>query len=399
MRILLFSFVAVLQLCAAFPSEPQLPRSHGEGVEHPQPKTQLNPVLEDAVPPLASKGPVKNLETPNDLQNSLGQKSTATFVDNVNLKWLSWNGVLPNGAVGIYNGYVSRTDYVCKLNCEAGFYTPSKGPYCFYPYADREYAAPEFDILVNEDNFEFLQWKDDSYGSVPPYSVRTCSGVNTFVGKNKYGLGKISTQHEAFFLPWDGDEYWYKTYQVLTINKDVYAQHISHVEYNINEVEIFQYPPETMRISSVVNNECQTVTKTVTIEKRSEVASTWDIKRSTMLGVTGGISAKIPIIGSAGIEFTWEKTLQFSYGTTLVETISHTVAVELHIPPNQSCTVRMEGRKITADIPFKARLSRTYSNGETQWTSIAGVYDGVQIGEIRAVIDRCEPIADAKPCP
>ncbi|MBN3299552.1 NATT4 protein, partial [Amia calva] len=320
------------------------------------------------------------------------------FGDNVNLKWVKWTGSLPNGAVGMWNGYASRTDYICKYNCEAGFYNPSKGPYCLYPYADREYYAPEFEILVNEDNFEFVEWKDGSYGSVPPNAVRTCAGVGIYVGRNKYGLGKVVPQFEAFFLPWEGDEYWYKTYQVLAINREAYTQHISHVEYGIDQIELFHHPPETLRLSSVTNNECQTVKKTVRIEKTSEVESSWDIGRSTMLGITSGISAKIPLIGTASVDFTAEKTFQFSRGTTMVEAISHSISVELSVPPNHSCTVRMEGKKITADIPFTARLSRTYVNGETQWTSVFGTYDGVQIGEIKAVVDRCEPVADAKPC-
>lgn len=358
----------------------------------------LNPVLEGKVPPLSSNGPIQGPKNPPEFED---QQKPAPFMfgDNVNLQWLSWNGSLPTAAMGIYNGYTERTDYICKYNCEAGFYTPSKGPYCQYPYGEREYKASEFEILANRDNFEFVEWKEDSYGSVPKHSVRTCSGVGIYVGKNKYGLGKVVPQFEAFFLPWEGDEYWYKSYQVLAINRDAYTQHISHVKYGIDEVEMFHYPPETMRLSGVTNNECQTVVKTVTISKTSEVESTWNIGRTTMLGITAGITAKIPLIGSAGVEFSGEKTLQFNRGTTMVEALSHSVSVELKVPPNHSCSVRMEGRKITADIPFTARLSRTYRNGETQWTSISGVYDGIQIGEIRAVVDRCEPVVDAKPCP
>ena len=116
------------------------------------------------------------------------------FGDNVNLGWLAWNQSLPDGAVAVYNGYTERTDYVCKHQCEAGFYSPSLGPYCHYPYADRGYRAADFQVLVNKDNFEFLEWKEDSYGSVPQDSVRTCSGKNVFVGKNKFGLGKVVTQ-------------------------------------------------------------------------------------------------------------------------------------------------------------------------------------------------------------
>ncbi|XP_068558893.1 natterin-3-like [Cebidichthys violaceus] len=359
----------------------------------------LNPELEGKVPEPTGNQVVSGPLTPADLEQQQDLPSSFVFGDNVNLEWLTWGGSVPNSAVAIYNGYTERTDYVCKYKCEAGFYNPSLGPYCRYPYGDSEYYAPEFEILANKDNFEFLEWKEDSYGSVPQYSVRTCPGVGIYVGKNKYGLGKVVPQFEAFFLPWEGDEYWYKKYQVLTINRDAYSQHITDVKYAIDDVAIFQYPPETMRISGLTNNECQTVMKTVTISKTTEVETTWNIGRATMLGITGSISAKIPFIGSGGIELSGEKTLQFSRGTTVVESLSHSVSVELTVPPNHSCRVRMEGRKIKADIPYTARLSRTYRNGETQWTSISGTYDGVQIGEVRAVVDRCEPVLDTLPCP
>ncbi|KAG9261810.1 natterin-3-like [Astyanax mexicanus] len=396
----LFAVIAILQFGAFCALAAEKPPSNLKKIvvqtTHAEKPPLLNPLIEGKVPELSDNAPVVGPLTPPELQEPVS--FSHLFGDNVNLNWTSWDGSLPNGAVGIYNGYTKRTDYICKYNCEAGFYTPSKGPYCNYAWGNKEYHAPEFEVLVNVDNFEFLEWKAGSYGSVPNYAVRTCGGVGIFVGKNKYGLGKVVPQFEAFFLPWEGDEYWYKKYDVLAINKDAYSQHISHVEYGINEVELFHYPPETMRISSVSNNECQAVTKTVTISKVSEVESTWNIGRSTMLGITAGITAKIPLIGTAGVEFTGEKTLQFNRGTTLVESLSHQVSIQLSVPPNHSCSARMEGRKITADIPFKARLSRTYANGETQWTSINGIYDGVQIGEVRAVVDRCEPIADAKPC-
>ncbi|MFT7813519.1 ADAMTS-like protein 2 [Arapaima gigas] len=310
----------------------------------------------------------------------------------------SWNGSLPNGAVAIYNGYVSRTDYVCKYNCEAGFYTPSKGPYCLYPYADREYYTLEFEVLVNEDNFEFLEWKEDSYGSVPQHSVRTCSGVNIFVGKNKYGLGKVVTQHEAFFLPWEGDEYWYKSYQVLTINTDGYSQHISHVEYDTDQIKLFHHPPEALQIARVSNLECQNVEKTVSLEKSSTEEKTWNIGRKTENGTISTMNAKIPILNPDNVHFSKEQTVSFSKGTTIVETISHSISVQITVPPKHSCTVRMEGKKMTADIPFTARLSRTYRNGNTHWTSVTGTYNGVSIGELNAVVDRCQPIATAVHC-
>lgn len=197
-------------------------------------------------------------------------------IDQTNLEWQTWSGSLPNGAVSVYNGYARRIDYVCKCKCEASFYNPDKRPYCNYPYAEKENVCSSFEILVNKDNFEFLEWKDDSYGSVPPNSVKTCPGNDKYVGKNKYGLGKVIPKDKAFFLPWEGKEYWYKHYQVLTFNKDITSEHISDVKYRIDEAKIHKYPAETMSKSTITNNACHPVSKTVTLSKTTQVVTKWD---------------------------------------------------------------------------------------------------------------------------
>ena len=108
-------------------------------------------------PLLAAAGPVGSI--PNTAERS-------------SIEWQTWNHVLPNGAVSIYNGYVGRTDYVCKVECETGFYTPSKGNICYFPYGGKEYEGNPFQILVNKDNFQLLEWKEGSDGSVPKDSVK-----------------------------------------------------------------------------------------------------------------------------------------------------------------------------------------------------------------------------------
>ncbi|XP_061578371.1 natterin-4-like isoform X2 [Cololabis saira] len=319
------------------------------------------------------------------------------------LEWLTWTGGLPNGAVSIYNDNTHRRDYVCKAGCEAGceagFYSPDLGSYCRYPYGGHEYKATMFQILANKDNIEFLEWKKSSHGWVPKDSIQTCPGVDIYVAKNKYGLGKVHRRHGSFFLPLKGKEHRYRSYEVLVINRDYYAQKISNVKYAINNAAIFRHPPETMTNSSTTNNACRAVVKTVTLSKTSRVERTWNIGHSTKLGITTTITAEIPFTVSVGVELTAEKTMESSRGTTMVDQLSRSLTVELTVPPNHSCNVRMEGRKMTADIPYTARLSRTYRGGKTRWTSISGTYKGVQMGEVRAVVDPCEPVAGAKPCP
>ncbi|XP_042277104.1 natterin-3-like [Thunnus maccoyii] len=358
----------------------------------------LNPDLEDRIPKITANGSMLAHLTPPEFEKSQNQSSSFIF-ESTNLEWQPWSGSIPNGAVSIYNDYVSRYDYVCKYGCSAGFYNPSKGLYCHYSLSGRELLGYPFDILVNKDHFEILEWIGDSSGSVPMYSVRTCSGVNVYVGKNEYGLGKVVPQLEAFLLPWEGDEYWYKHYKVLTTKKDIKSQHITEVTYKKNGIEAKQYPPEAMRMSTNTNNACESVVKTVTLSKTNQVEKSWDIGSATTLGFISGITAEIPFIGTGGsIEFSTETTKHFSKGTTVIEETTHSVSVEQNVPPNHSCSIMMVGHKYKIDIPFTARIQRTYDNGETRWTSISGTYDSIDVGEIEAVVNRCEPIPDATPC-
>ncbi|XP_031161242.1 natterin-3-like [Sander lucioperca] len=325
---------------------------------------------------------------------NLSQKSD----DGSNLKWVTWNNFLPNDAVSIHNDYVDRIDYVCKYMCEAGFYTPSKGPYCHYPNAKKAYSGSPFEILVNKNNFEILEWKEDSYGSVFQSSVRTCPRGDTYVGKNKYGLGKVATKDKAFYLPWYDDEYWYHYYQVLTINEDIISQQIYNVRYNTDESQIFHYPPEVMRNSTIKNYNCNTVVQTDSLSKTYEVEHRWGISFSVTVGVTLTFSASIPLITTSGIQFSTEVSFDYSKGNTMVEATTNTVSVQIIAPPNHSCMVNMMQYKYKVDIPFTASLNRTYANGVIHRTSITGTYDSVQVVEVQAMVDRCELLENSQPC-
>ncbi|XP_059193447.1 natterin-3-like [Centropristis striata] len=320
-------------------------------------------------------------------------------LDQTNLEWQTFNGSLPNGAVSIYNDYYDRIDYVSKYGIEAGFYNPDKGPYCHYPYGEKELRGSPFEILVNKDNFEFLEWKDGSYDKVPPNSVSTSPLGDTYVGKNQYGLGKVDVKNEAFFLPYEGKETWYKHYQVLTVNRDIISEDISDVKYNTNGVQIIKSPPETLDTSIITNNSCQEVTQTTTIEKTIQVEQRWDTSFSITSGVTSTITAGIPDVASTSISFSMETTFQYTKGTTITKSTTQKVSVQHTVPPNHSCTVTMVGREHRADIPFTARLCRTYRDGKTNWTSISGTYRGVQMGEVRADVGRSVPIPGAATCP
>ncbi|XP_016516735.1 natterin-3-like [Poecilia formosa] len=311
------------------------------------------------------------------------------------LRWEKWNGSPPNGAVSIHNSYADRIDYVCKVGCHSGFYNPSMGSYCHYPNKKEEHRSSSFQILVNEDNVEILEWKEGSYGSVPKNSVRTCSSEEMYVGKNKYGLGKVDLKDQCFYLPWEGSEYWYRSYEVLT---QVKAEEdlISDVKYNIKHDKIFKEPPKTLRSSFVKNLSHMNVTKTVSLTQTTTDQRRWDCSHAFTVGIRTSMKTGIPFVVEGHVEINAETTHTFSRGNIWTEQVSHSVSLQLTVPPNHSCKVKMVGYQYRMDIPFTARLKRTYEDGETRSAIVSGTYHGVQVGDIGAEVEKCKPLSNSK---
>uniref|UniRef100_A0A3Q0R8R6 Natterin-3 n=1 Tax=Amphilophus citrinellus TaxID=61819 RepID=A0A3Q0R8R6_AMPCI len=327
------------------------------------------------------------------------QPSSLVRINGTNLMWVTWNSSLPNDAVSFYNKYDNRLDYICKYKCEAGFYTPNKGHRCHYPSTETNNKGFPFEILVNKDNFEILEWKDGSSGSVPQNSVWTCPGEQIFVGNNYYGLGKVSTHDKAFYLSYEGNEYWYYYYQVLTIRENVISQQIYNVRYKTDVSDVLQFFPEVMHRAIISNYECHPVVQTKTLSKTFQVEQRWDFSFSIKFGAKTTIKTGLPFIAEGKIEFSTEIQFQFTTGTTVMESKTYTGSVVVTVPPNHSCEVSSILHNKKVDIPFTALLRRTYGNGEIHTTSITGTYGTTQVGKIQAVVDRCELLEKAKPCP
>ncbi|NXV73512.1 NATT3 protein, partial [Atlantisia rogersi] len=128
-------------------------------------------------------------------------------------------------------------EYVCStpiMGCNTGAYIPQRGHFCFFPYAEEEERVESFQVLVNVGNFEALDWVNDSFGGVPKNAVEGCPSMDVYVGRNHYGLGKVSKEQQAAFVVVDGVELWTKWYQVLVVKKGPADITISHVRYNLS---------------------------------------------------------------------------------------------------------------------------------------------------------------------
>ncbi|NXX35580.1 NATT3 protein, partial [Nicator chloris] len=123
--------------------------------------------------------------------------------------------------------------FVClTLDCHLGAFEPRRGPFCSFPLAEAELRSSQFQLLVNPGGFEALDWVATSFGSAPQGAVEGCPRTDVFVGRSADGLGKASKEHQALFVAVDGEEVWYKWYQILVVRQGAADVSIADVSYN-----------------------------------------------------------------------------------------------------------------------------------------------------------------------
>ncbi|KAM9294465.1 natterin-3-like [Gastrophryne carolinensis] len=313
------------------------------------------------------------------------------------LQWVDWAGSIPAGAVSIYNSFTSRTDYVCSVaNCATGFYSTNKGAYCYYANGEQEFRASIFKILVNDQNFEYIQWLPGSYGSVPPNPVSRCSGV--FVGKNQYGLGKVVPSSSVLALPYNGNAYTYDMYEVLNLNTNYHTQTLTGFSYNSNQATFYQEGVQVLTSLKVFNNACQRISKTVTLSKTILVEKYWNTGRSTKNGVSTMITCSIPSISGTSVSFPSAVQFEWQDGSPHTESRTLSRSLSVTVNPQHECEVVLEGRNVHTEIPFSSSLTRFFQNAESHSVNIKGIFSNAQIDYVTISLGQCKRIANAPPC-
>ncbi|XP_009663708.2 natterin-3 [Struthio camelus] len=316
------------------------------------------------------------------------------------LKWVDFEGKLPAYAVSNWNDYTKRLEYICSTpqsECNTGVYVPSRGEFCFFPYGGRERKVSTFKVLVNEGNFEALEWVDASFGAVPENAVEGCPKVDVFVGRNQYGLGKIPKIHRAFFVVIDSEEVWYKWYQVLTVKKGSADVTISDVRYNMSRA-VESQEDITLTTATVRNDGCQRVKKTVTLEGAAETEHDWKADQVLLADVRGILRAGVLAFNGTGWEVSTCINVTWIGGASTSRYTIHTRTAEVEVMPKTACTVALEGRRMTACVPFIAQLTRDFGDGELHHTNVMGLSESQEVTDVRVDMKQCWPIPNAPLC-
>ncbi|XP_061437912.1 LOW QUALITY PROTEIN: natterin-3-like [Lethenteron reissneri] len=318
---------------------------------------------------------------------------------NVHLLWVDFTGEVPPWAVSIWNDYIGKTVYVCRVyfsnRSGSGYHIKGKSV-CLWPYGEKELAETTFEILTNDNDLEILEWRRDSYGQVPSNALATFPGLH--IGRNRYGLGKVCVENQAFFVSCNGYEYWYKRYEVLTMSTQQFSQSITDVHYDVASAKVRSSRPQSIQTVTTENLSCEKVTKTAELATSLSRQMDWRLESSMTFGEETSITAGIPDASSMSLTVTAETTHTISEGKSVSETIKFHNSVTIPVPSLHRCTASIVGVQSEVSVPYSATVTRVYETGARRGGPIAGIYYGVTWSDVKIVVSRCDLIADAKPC-
>lgn len=316
--------------------------------------------------------------------------------------WLSWEPfrveLLPN-SVSNWNAYINMTEYVClpkAWTCSVGSYVPNHGPYCSYSLGGAQKSF-EFNLLVNKGKLEALRWVDDSFGDIPENAVESCESFDIYVGRNRYGLGKVSKEHRALFVVVDGEEIWFKWYQVLTVKTGPSNITISSVVYNLSAV-MEHSEDVAIRKTEVKNEGCRGMKPDVTLEEAIEVEQDWELDHEIFRNIRGVLEAPMLVFNGKKWDVTNITNITWVGRASAGEYIEHSHKIKVEMQPRTTCTVVMTGRRLDARIPFSANLTRDFGDGQPHWVEVTGVTRSQQVVDIQVGIESCRPLPASTQC-
>ncbi|XP_035169549.1 natterin-3-like [Oxyura jamaicensis] len=316
------------------------------------------------------------------------------------LEWVDFNGTLPADTVSNWNNYTKTTEYVCSTEvqgCNVGAHVPSRGPFCFYPFWESEQKTSSFKVLVNRGDLEALRWVDDSFGDVPETAVEGCPSADIYVGRNRYGLGKVSKEQQAFFVVVDHEEVWFKWYQVLAVRAGPADVTISDVHYNTSEA-MGGGEEVTLTKTTVKNEGCRGRREDVTLEEAAEVVHDWELDQEVFSTIHGALRAAPLAFNGTSWEATNVTRVTWMGRATTGEYVVHTRRVEVEMRPRTTCTVALVGRQLDVRVPFAAWLSRDFGDGQPHRVAVTGVARSRVVVDVRAGVEQCSPLAGSLPC-
>ena len=163
--------------------------------------------------------------------------------------------------------------------------------------------------------------------------------------------------------------------------KPVIKVEIYGVEYDMdNEEKVVN--PESLVVTYVINESSKEQVCTRKIEFQTTKTTSFTFSNSVSWGITTSVEADIPLFAKETTTIGSSAEIGFDSGEEYSESYLDSISAQILVPSMKKTMATISGRKYRSDIPYTATVKKTYFDGDTSISKVAGLFRGVEVSEV-----------------
>lgn len=275
---------------------------------------------------------------------------------------------------------------------------------CLYVASDgkeiscESYEALEFDPPRNVD--AKLEWIPARDGNTPKDAVLggTEKEGRVFIGRCRHEgqvlCGKVSPHNRHLSVAWKGKELTFTEYEVLVL-KEVKRYLLTELWYNRSEASRTQETeePQVLVSKKVVNRSGTPQTSTLKLCYRREHSRNWGHASGFTLGVDTEVHTVVSLPDEGHCENSSQVAYLIQWGSSHIKVETEEEVAQCVVPPQSSMEVRVLGRRVRVDMPYKGKLVRVLTSGrEEDARPISATCRSVDLADVCLEYGEAEPL-------
>lgn len=296
--------------------------------------------------------------------------------------------------IGVLDHQPNMLERNCKVvkNCQTSSVGWTKGfvrcDYCKCQCEDNREVVPTVVKVETKKQFN----EENIYG--------TCTGTCSRTGLVRSNYGGCKEVRDCSWAK-NGWTKWFVRCDYCLCKcvnyKTASSYRLENVKYNFYESDMDVGRPVTLKRTILTNYAFGPAHMTRTVG----YSTTTTTEVTTSKSLTTGLSLTVEAGGTVGVvdistQLTTSIEAGFSttMGSTISETKSDEIQLDINAGPRLSCEVTISGTQMNIDVPYTATLVTIFDNGSEKRENIDGIFSGVETDKVHANYHECTTLVD-----
>ncbi|ROL41159.1 Natterin-4 [Anabarilius grahami] len=140
---------------------------------------------------------------------------------------------------------------------------------------------------------------------------------------------------------------------------------------------------EVLKHFIFVNKNCKSAKHVLKLDQGSDESSSSQKGRTQAFGGALGGSASGTTPASVNLKYDYIRSNTIT--TSNVDKVLHSWSMEIEVPPNHSCSIKVTSKTFTSTVQYSGWLTRQYGISDVRTTSVSGTYENQEAADLESV--------------